>query len=258
MPKSDESGLKPPLKALQGVAEPRVRTKSLDLPSHGQQFIDFCARIDMPLLPWQEVLAMEVLKYKDDTRWAHPEVGIIVSRQQGKSTFMSLLILFKMYELGEKLQVATAHKLTTSSEIFYKIDQIIQSTPELLEGFHKKFESKGSQEIRLKNGNRYLVRANNSAARGIAAVDTIYMDEIREYKDMDVWSSMRYTQMSSKNPMTIVLSNAGDQHSIVLNKLRERAMASIAGSEDAIGWFEWSAPENTPVDDSDAFWEGVK
>jgi len=258
MPESAQSGLKPPQKALQGVPEPRVRTKPLDLPSHGQRFIDFCARIDYPLLPWQEVLAHEVLKYKEDDRWGHPEVGIIVSRQQGKSTFMSLLILFKMYELGEKLQVATAHKLTTSSEIFYKIDQIIQSTPELLEGFHKKFESKGSQEIRLKNGNRYLVRANNSAARGIAAVDTIYMDEIREYKDMDVWSSMRYTQMSSKNPMTIVLSNAGDQHSIVLNKLRERAMASISGSEDAIGWFEWSAPENTPVDDSEAFWEGVK
>ena len=258
MTESDSIALKSPTVTLQGVPQPRIRTKSLDLPSHGDQFIEFCKRIDHPLLPWQELLGREVLKYKEDSRWGHPEVAVIVSRQQGKSTFMSLLILFKMYELGEKLQVATAHKLTTSSEIFYKIDQIIQQTPELLAGFHKKFESKGSQEIRLKNGNRYLVRANNSAARGIAAVDTIYMDEIREYRDMDVWSSMRYTQMSSKNPMTIVLSNAGDQHSIILNKLKERAYSAIAGSEDAIGWFEWSAPQNTPVDDSDAFWEGVK
>jgi phage terminase large subunit-like protein len=258
MTQSDSNTLKTAPVTLQGVPEPRIRTKSLDLPSYGDQFIEFCKRIDYPLLPWQELLGREVLKYKADNRWGHPEIAVIVSRQQGKSTFMSLLILFKMYELGEKLQVATAHKLTTSSEIFYKIDQIIQSTPELLAGFHKKFESKGSQEIRLKNGNRYLVRANNSAARGIAAVDTIYMDEIREYRDMDVWSSMRYTQMSSKNPMTIVLSNAGDQHSIILNKLKERAYSAIAGSEDAIGWFEWSAPQNTPVDDSDAFWEGVK
>jgi len=258
MTQLDSTSLESPTVTLQGVPQPRIRTKSLDLPSHGQQFIDFCKRIDYPLLPWQELLGLEVLKYKEDSRWGHPEIAVIVSRQQGKSTFMSLLILFKMYELGEKLQVATAHKLTTSSEIFFKIDQIIQSTPELLAGFHKKFESKGSQEIRLKNGNRYLVRANNSAARGIAAVDTIYMDEIREYQDMDVWSSMRYTQMSSKNPMTIVLSNAGDQHSIILNRLKERAYAAIAGAEDAIGWFEWSAPQNTPVDDSDAFWEGVK
>jgi phage terminase large subunit-like protein len=240
-----------------GITEPRVRTESQDLPSYGDRFIEFCKRIDMPLLPWQELLGHEVLKYKEDGRWAKTEQCVILARQQGKSTFMSLLILFKMYELGEKLQVATAHKLTTSSETFYKIDQIIQGTPELLARFAKKFESKGSQEIRLKSGERYLVRANNSAARGIAAVDTIYMDEIREYRDMDVWSSMRYTQMSSKNPMLIALSNAGDQHSVVLNKLKERAAAAIAGSSDNLAWYEWSAPPNTPITDSPEFWAGA-
>jgi len=257
MTKPDSTGLKTAPMTLEGVAEPRIRTKPVDLPSRGQEFIDFCARIDYELLPWQKVLAYETLKYKEDTRWHHSEVGIVIARQQGKSTFMALMILWKMYELGEKLQVATAHKLTTSSETFYKIDQIIQSTPELLARFHKKFESKGSQEIRLKSGERYLVRANNSAARGIAAVDTIYMDEIREYRDMDVWSSMRYTQMSSKNPSLFALSNAGDQHSLVLNKLKDRAHAAIAGADDSIGWFEWSAPENTPIDDSPAFWAGA-
>ena len=243
---------------IKGITEPRLETPDLKFESEGDEFIEFCKRIDFPLLPWQEYLAKRMLQKKPDGRWAHSEIGIVLARQQGKSTFMSLLILWKMYEKGEKLQVATAHKLTTSSEIFYKIDQIIQSTPELLERFAKKFESKGSQEIRLKTGERYLVRANNSAARGIASVDTIYMDEIREYQNMDVWSSMRYTQMSSKNPMVIVLSNAGDQHSIVLNKLRERAMAAIAGANDSIGWFEWSAHPDTPVDDSPKFWEGAR
>lgn len=257
-PETAENGLDRLTEPLRGITEPRLETPDLGLPSHGQSFIDFCKRIDFPLLPWQEYLAHRMLQYKEDGRWAASEAGIVLARQQGKSTFMSLLILWKMYEMGEKLQVATAHKLTTSSEIFYKIDQIIQSTPELLDRFAKKYESKGSQEIRLKTGERYLVRANNSAARGIAAVDTIYMDEIREYHDMDVWSSMRYTQMSSQNPMVIVLSNAGDQHSIVLNKLRERALAAIAGSSDSIAWFEWSAPAETPVDDSKAFWEGAR
>jgi phage terminase large subunit-like protein len=242
---------------LRGITEPRLRTPDLGFPSKGQEFIDFCKRIDYPLLPWQEYLAMAMLQYKPDNRWAHQEVGVVVARQQGKSTFMSLLIIWKMYELGEKLQVATAHKLTTSAEIFFKIDQIIQSTPELLEGFFKKYESKGSQEIRLKNGNRYLVRANNSAARGIAAVDSIHMDEIREYESLEVWSSMRYTQMSSLNPQVIVYSNAGHQHSIVLNKLRDRAIACIGGVSDPIAWFEWSAPPDTPVNDSPEFWAGA-
>ncbi len=43
----------------------------------------------------------------------------------------------------------------------------------LQENFSKKYESKGSQEIRFKNGARYLIRAGNSAARGIAGPDVI-------------------------------------------------------------------------------------
>ncbi len=59
---------------------------------------------------------------KADGRWAHPIVCLLVGRQNGKSTFMALNILFRIYVLKEKLQVHTAHKLTTSAELFYKIN----------------------------------------------------------------------------------------------------------------------------------------
>ena len=97
MSESDEKRLDSLTDGIKGITEPRIRTKSLDLPSKGAQFIEFCKRIDYPLLHWQELLAHEVLKYKEDGRWAASEVGIVLSRQQGKYTFMSLLILFKMY-----------------------------------------------------------------------------------------------------------------------------------------------------------------
>ena len=158
-----------------------------------------------------------------------------------------------MFALGQKLQVHTAHKLTTSSEIFWKIDDVIQSHASLIEHFTKKYETKGSQEIKLKGGQRYLVRANNSAARGIAAPDTIYLDEVREYKDDEIWSSLRYTQMASANPQALIFSNAGDQHSIVLNRLRERGLAAAAGAEDRIGWFEWSAEPGCDIRDRKAW-----
>jgi phage terminase large subunit-like protein len=238
-----------PTSAWRGFLEPRIRSPKNDLPSKGQEMIDFCKEIGFPLLPWQENLAIEMHKVKPDGRWYHNEIGVILSRQNGKSTFMALRILTGMYVWGEKLQVHTAHKLTTSSEIFWKIDDMIQSNPILLAKFGKKYESKGSQEIKLNDGTRYLVRANNSAARGIAAVDVIHMDEAREYKDDEVWSSMRYTQMSSKNPMTIVYSNAGDATSLVLLKLRERGLAASNGADDPIGWFEWSAEPDKPISD---------
>jgi phage terminase large subunit-like protein len=247
------TALETPEPPLQGVLEPRIWTKSPDLPSYGIDFMEFCESIGFELLPWQKWLAHEICKVDENDRWHFKEVGIIISRQNGKSTFMQLMILWRMFGLGQKLQVHTAHKLTTSSEIFWKIDDVIQSYAGLVEQFAKKYETKGSQEIRLKGGQRYLVRANNSAARGIAAPDTIYLDEVREYKDDEIWSSLRYTQMATPNPQALIFSNAGDQHSIVLNRLRERGLAAAAGADDRIGWFEWSAEPGCDIRDRKAW-----
>jgi phage terminase large subunit-like protein len=238
-----------------GSQTPRIASKSLDLPSKGPEMIQFCKDIGFPLLPWQELLAMETLKYKPDGRWGHPLIGIMLPRQQGKSTFMALRILFGIYCLGEKMHLATAHKLTTSSEIFFKVGQMIDDSHILQEGFSKKYESKGSQEIRFKNGARYLIRAGNSAARGIAGPDVIHIDELREFDTEDVWSSMRFTQMSNKNPQAYFYSNAGHANSVLLLKFRERGLAAAAGAEDSIGWFEWSAEPGADVTDKEAWYQ---
>ena len=252
-PNQAETGSEGPQTAYRGVTEPRIWTKSPDLPSYGIDFIEWCESIGFTLLPWQQFLAHEICKVTEDDKWYFKEVGVIISRQNGKSTFMQLMILWRMFALGQKLQVHTAHKLTTSSEIFWKIDDTIQSHAKLVDDFGKKYESKGSQEIKLKSGGRYLVRANNSASRGIAAPDTIYMDEVREFHDDEVWSSLRYTQMATPNPQTLIFSNAGDQHSIVLNRLRERGLAAAAGADDRIGWFEWSAEPGCDIRDKNAW-----
>jgi hypothetical protein len=238
-----------------GSQTPRIASKSLDLPSKGPEMIQFCKDIGFPLLPWQELLAMETLKYKPDGRWGHPLVGIMLPRQQGKSTFMALRILFGIYCLGEKMHLATAHKLTTSSEIFFKVGQMIDDSHILQENFSKKYESKGSQEIRFKNGARYLIRAGNSAARGIAGPDVIHIDELREFDTEDVWSSMRFTQMSNKNPQAYFYSNAGHANSILLLKFRERGLAAAAGAEDSIGWFEWSAEPGAEITNKEAWYQ---
>jgi hypothetical protein len=170
---------------------------------------------------------------------------------------MALNILFRIYVLKEKLQVHTAHKLTTSAELFYKIYGIIEQNPMLAAQFTKKLESKGFQELQFTEGRRYIVRANNSAGRGIAAPNCVHMDEVRDFKDDDVWSALRYTQMASPNPQTFIYTSAGDQHSIVLNRLKERAYAAIYGAVDDIGWFEYSAPIDIKFDNSADFWLGV-
>ena len=79
------------------------------------------------------------------------------------------------------------------------------------------------------------------------------MDEVREFHDDEVWSSLRYTQMATPNPQTLIFSNAGDQHSVILNRLRDRGIAAASGADDKIGWFEWSAEPECDIRDKKAW-----
>ncbi len=188
--------------------------------------IDFASQLGIELMDWQKFVAIHGHKVKPDGRWATSEVGLCLSRQNGKSTLMMLRILTGMFVWGEGLQLASAHRLTTSLETFRQIVGLIETHPELEKEVKKIRWQHGAEEIELFGNRRFVVKAANNAARGLSKPETIHMDELREYKDEDAWSSMRYSMMSAKNPQVWVYSSAGDQHSIILNKLRERALAS--------------------------------
>ena len=244
--KTGEISLDQAQSTLGGVQTPRICSKLNDLPSKGQEMIDFATEIGIQLMDWQKFVAIHAHKVKEDDRWATNEVGLLLSRQNGKSTFMMLRILTGMFVWGEGLQLASAHRLTTSLETFRQIVGLIETHPALEKEVKKIRWQHGAEEIELFGNRRFVVKAANNAARGLSKPETIHMDELREYKDEDAWSSMRYSMMSAKNPQVWVYSSAGDQHSVILNKLRERALAS-ATTNDPIGWFEWSAEPDAPI-----------
>jgi hypothetical protein len=231
---------------LGGVQTPRIHSKLNDLPSKGQDMIDFATELGINLMEWQRFVCIHGHKVREDGRWAHSELGLIMARQQGKSTLMMLRILTGMFVWGEGLQLASAHRLTTSLETFRQIVGLIETHPKLEKEVKKIRWQHGAEEIELFGNRRFVVKAANNAARGLSKPETIHLDELREYKDEDAWSSMRYSMMAAKNPQVWIYSSAGDQHSVILNKLRERALAS-ATTNDPIGWFEWSAEPDAPI-----------
>jgi hypothetical protein len=236
----------PTYSGLGGVQTPRIHSKLTDLPSKGQDMIDLATELGINLMEWQRFVCIHGHKVREDGRWAHSELGLIMARQQGKSTLMMLRILTGMFVWGEGLQLASAHRLTTSLETFRQIVALIEANPKLEKEVKKIRWQHGAEEIELFGNRRFVVKAANNAARGLSKPETIHLDELREYKDEDAWSSMRYSMMAAKNPQVWVYSSAGDQHSVILNKLRERALAS-ATTNDPIGWFEWSAEPDAPI-----------
>ena len=236
----------PTYSGLGGVQTPRIHSKLTDLPSKGQDMIDLATELGINLMEWQRFVCIHGHKVRPDGRWAHSELGLIMARQQGKSTLMMLRILTGMFVWGEGLQLASAHRLTTSLETFRQIVGLIETNSKLEKEVKKIRWQHGAEEIELFGNRRFVVKAANNAARGLSKPETIHLDELREYKDEDAWSSMRYSMMAAKNPQVWVYSSAGDQHSVILNKLRERALAS-ATTNDPIGWFEWRAEPDAPI-----------
>lgn len=237
----DESGIGG---VIYGHTEPRIHSPLVDLPTKGSELIDFSKSIGLDLLPWQSWLAVEAHKIKPDGRWRYPLICAVVARQNGKSTLMMSRILAGLFLWNDSLQIGSAHRLTTSLETFRTLVNIIENNNELASQVKKIRWAHGSEEIETKHGTRYMVKAANAAARGISKPETVFMDELREHKDQEAWASMKYTMMAAKNPQVWTLSNAGDQHSLILNQLRERGLAAVAGSSDDIGYFEWSAAKD--------------
>jgi phage terminase large subunit-like protein len=239
---------------LVGKTEPRLHTKYRDdLPSRGQELIDLAIKLHEPLMPWQELCAIESMRVKDDQRWAFPQIGVLVARQQGKSHLMRLRILWGLLN-GEKLQILSAHKLAVSLEHFNQLLDLIEQHDWLLSQMKKIRRTNGQEEIQFNNGGRFKVVANNAAGRGYAGAETIYLDELREHKDYGAWSAITKTQLAAKNPALYGFSNAGDATSMVLNEMRDRGLATIQGVTDSLLWLEWSAPPNTNISIESAAW----
>jgi phage terminase large subunit-like protein len=228
--------------ALIGVQTPRIHTPLNDLPSRGHELIDLATSLGIDLMEWQKFALIHTHKVKPDGRWASPVNTIVVARQNGKSFLQLIRILGGLFLWDENLQIGSAHRLSTSLEQFRAMVQIIEKNDSLAKQVKKIRWQHGGEEIETLTGNRFIVRAGGSAARGVSRPSTIHLDELREMNDIESFASLRYTLMAATNPMVMAYTNAGDSSSVVLNQFRDRALASIAGVEDDIGYFEWSAP----------------
>jgi phage terminase large subunit-like protein len=240
--------------AVEGISEPRLHSPFADhLPTLGQELIDLAERLGEPLMPWQQLVANETMRIKDDGRYAHSQCVVLVARQQGKSHFMRLRIIWGLIN-GEKLQILAAHKLAVSLEHFNQVLDTIEQHDWLAEQVKRIRRTNGQEEIMFNNGARFKVVANNAAGRGYAGAETIYLDELREHKDYAAWSAITKTQLAAKNPMLYGFSNAGDATSVVLNELRDRGLATMQGVKDSLLWLEWSAPMNSKINLEAARW----
>lgn len=233
-----------------GRPEPRLFTPPLRkltrATSRGYEVAEFADAIGQPRLPHQRWLDIHAMELLPDKSYRFKVVIVLMARQNGKSTGKRVTSLWRMYMDGARNVLGVAQDLALAREQWSLCQETIQECPDLAAEWGGVRNVNGDEKFWLDNGARYLVRAmNRKAGRGYS-FDEINIDELREQHDWKAWSAVSKTVMARENAQIWCMSNAGDDESVVLNQLRE---AALAGADQSIGIFEWSAPDGCDLDD---------
>jgi hypothetical protein len=245
MPQDGSTMLAEAPSLLLGRAQPRV-APPVPVRSDIATFREVATDIGISLMPWQEQCARYLTALAPDDRWLYREVGIVVARQNGKTTLLVPLIVQRL-RAGQRI-MHTAQDRALPREVFGLVADILSQDltlfPQRNGRSTKPRFANGQEEIRLANGGMYsIVAPTRGGARGPSR-DLVIIDELREMDTWDFIAASKPTLTASRNPQMIYLSNAGEDDSIVLNALRDRA-----GKDPALAYLEWSAAPDRPSDD---------
>lgn len=194
-------------------------------------------------LLWQQNVIRNGMAKRADGRWAAYEVGVLVSRQNGKNGAIEVVELgWMMNEPGVSI-LHTAHEFQTALESLDKLEQLIRSHPLLENEIASVRHSNGKESILMKNGSiiRFRTRTK-SGGRGFS-VDRLVIDEAM------IWSPASQAAImplltTAQNPQIWYLGSAADaaehEHCGKWSSLRDRA---LEGDDPRLCWMEWSAPD---------------
>lgn len=235
--------------ALVGSAEPRLWTKPLRPltreTSFGYDVIDFARDVlGITLFPWQEFLLIHAGELLPNGRNRFKKILVCVSRQNGKTEVLWVLGLFWLYVDRVQLVLGTSTNLSTAKESWLKAVKSAENTPYLARDITDVRRTNGEQELTIAGSGRYKIAASNrESARGLT-VDRLILDELREHHSYEAYDAAVPTTIAVRDSQVWMLSNAGDDRSVVLNEIRDLAIAG----DDELAIFEWSAPTDDPTD----------
>lgn len=238
--------------APKGKERPRI-APPVPARSDVKVFEQVATDIGITLMPWQRCAGRYIEATGPEGRHLYREVAIVAARQNGKSTLLVALIV-KWLREGKRV-IHTAQNRELPREVFGQVADILADDQTLFPERNGRRTrprfANGQEEIRLANGGLYrIVAPTRGGARGHAGIDRVIIDELREMDTWDFVAAAKPTTTASPDPQIIYLSNAGEEDSVVLNALRDRA-----GKDEALAYLEWSAAPDRAADDLEGWTE---
>ncbi len=232
-----------------GVQQPRIcHIPPGAVSSAAEEALELCEMAGLHLDPWEQLVLARSLDEREDGKWAAFEVGLMVSRQNGKGAVLEARELTGLFLLGERLLTHTAHLADTSLEAFLRLMQRIEETPELDRRVAKVSRTHGLEGITLRSGQRIRFRTRTKGGgRGFSG-DWLGLDEAMFIPEAMIGALMP-TLAAMPNPQVWYCGSAVDQRihddGLVFARVRARA---LEGDDPRLLWCEWSADCETPAD----------
>lgn len=225
------------------------------------------------LMPWQRWLLIHALEVLADGRFRFRTVLVLAARQNGKTLCVEVKNLWKLFVLKVPLVIGTAQILDYAEESWDKAVEMIEGVPELAAELVHVDRTNGKKAFKLVGGMRWKIAAASRKGGRSLSGDDVNLDELREHHTWESWGAVTKTTLARRKAQVWAFSNAGDDRSVVLNDLRDKGLAaaerlieflaqmvvaeaeSIAhlaaeqGIDTSLGLFEWSAPDDCPIDD---------
>jgi hypothetical protein len=248
-----------PGSGLLGRTEPRLWTPPLvDLTpdtSYGFAVIDFARDVlDEPLDSWQEWVAIHAGELLPDGRPRFRQVLILVARQNGKTHLLKTMALFWLYVEAWQLVVGMSTNLDYAKESWEKAVEAAESAEALQPLTDNIRRANGEQCLTTKDRCRYKIAASNRKGGRSLSIDRLILDELREHHDWSAWNAAVPAMNARPAAQVFAISNQGDDRSVVLDSLRDSALAYIetGDGDPRLGLFEYSAADGAEMDDPDA------
>jgi Phage Terminase len=239
---------------LMGRTEPRLftppRRPLTRETSLGFEVIDFANAIGETLLPWQEWALIHALELNPDKSFRFRTVLILVARQSGKSKLARVMTLWRLYIDGAQLVLGAAQDVSQAREQWSYCLSMVRACPDLEAELENVRNVNGDEWFRVAGGGRYkITAANDKAGRGLTA-DLLVIDELKTHPDWRAWGSLESTTRARPRAQTWAMSNMGGEEAVVLNRLRDRA---LAGDDPLLFIAEWSGADGCELDDREAW-----
>lgn len=207
-----------------------------------------------PLFEWQEWLWIHALEKLPDGRPRFRRVLILVSRQAGKTTAVSRLAAWKLWcdpncalVWGLSAVESTAREawdatLALAEDAGLPFGVTRQGRPDIV-------TTNGRVGFSTADGSRYRISAANRRGGRGYSIDLVLADELREQRNRDSYDATYPAMNARPFAQWLGISNGGYDDSVVLNSLREEALAVVDDPDADIGIFEWSAEDGLAPDD---------